>query len=133
VTGLINAVMKSSTWSSAIFLARDDWGGFYDHVNPPVVDLNGYGLRVPGLIISPYARRGYIDHQLLSFDAYIKFIEDVFLNGQRLDPRTDGRWDPRPTVREIMPILGDLRADFDFSQSPHPPLILPVAHLSADE
>ncbi|MEA2581779.1 MAG: hypothetical protein QOE83_2671, partial [Actinomycetota bacterium] len=68
----------------------DDWGGFYDHVEPPVVDVNGYGLRVPGLLISPYAREGYIDHQTLSFDAYLKLIEDRFLNGQRLDPRTDG-------------------------------------------
>ncbi len=41
------------------------------------------------MVISPYARRGYIDHQTLSFDAIIKFIEDDFLDGQRLDPRTD--------------------------------------------
>jgi hypothetical protein len=69
-------------------------GGFYDNVNPPAVDGNGYGLRVPGLVISPYARRGFIDHQVLSFDAYDKFIEDDFLNGQRIDPRSDGRPDP---------------------------------------
>ena len=55
---------------------------------------------MPGLVISPYARQGYIDHQTLSFDAYLKFIEDDFLGGQRLDPRTDGRPDPRPDVRE---------------------------------
>ena len=67
---------------------------------------------------SPYARHGYIDHRILSFDAYAKFIEDVFLSGQRLDPATDGRWDPRPTVRELVPVLGDLRNDFDFSQAP---------------
>ena len=69
-------------------------GGFYDNVNPPAVDGNGYGLRVPGLVISPYARRGFTDHQVLSFDAYDKFIEDDFLNGQRIDPRSDGRPDP---------------------------------------
>ena len=57
VTGLINAIMRSPDWkSTAIFLAWDDWGGFYDHVKPPRVDQNGYGLRVPGLVISPYAR-----------------------------------------------------------------------------
>jgi phospholipase C len=127
VTGLINAIMQSQDWSStAIFLSWDDWGGFYDHLVPPTVDENGYGLRVPGLVISPYARKGYIDHQTLSHDAYVKFIEDDFLGGQRIDPRTDGRPDPRPDVREDAPQLGDLTQDFDFSQAPRPPLILPV-------
>jgi phospholipase C len=127
VTSLVNAAMKSPDWSStAIFLAWDDWGGFYDHVAPPQVDQNGYGLRVPALVISPYAKHGYIDHQTLSFDAYDKFIEDDFLHGQRLDPRTDGRPDPRPTVRENVKILGDLTSEFDFNQNPRTPSILPV-------
>jgi phospholipase C len=125
VTGLVNAVMQSPDWSSsAIFLAWDDWGGFYDHVVPPRVDKNGYGLRVPAIVISPYAKTGYIDHQTLSFDAYAKFIENDFLHGQRLDPRTDGRPDPRPTVRENVPILGKLASDFDFTQAPRPPVLL---------
>ena len=124
-TGLINAVMQGPDWgSTAIFLSWDDWGGFYDHVAPPTVDGNGYGLRVPGLVISPYAKRGYIDHQTLSHDAYAKFIEDIFLGGQRLDPKTDGRPDPRPDVRENASQLGDLSNDFDFSQAPQPPVIL---------
>jgi phospholipase C len=127
VTGLINAIMQGANWNStAIFLAWDDWGGFYDHVAPPSVDQNGYGLRVPGIVISPYAKQGYIDHQTLSFDAYLKFIEDDFLGGQRLDPANDGRPDPRPTVRENVPLLGDLTQDFDFTQEPRPPLILPT-------
>ena len=127
VTGLVNAVMSGPDWkSTAIFLTWDDWGGFYDHVAPPVVDANGYGLRVPGIVISPWARRGYVDHQTLSFDAYAKFIEDRFLHGQRLDPAGDGRPDPRPGVRENDPQLGDLLADFDFTQQPRPPLLLPV-------
>ena len=127
VTGLINAVMRSPDWSStAIFLSWDDWGGFYDHVVPPRVDQNGYGLRVPGLVISPYARPGLIDHQILSHDAYLKFIEDDFLEGERLNPATDGRPDPRPDVRESSPALGDLANDFDFSQPPTPPFVLPV-------
>ncbi len=125
VTSLIDAVMQGPDWSStAIFLAWDDWGGFYDHVVPPTVDGNGYGLRVPGIVISPYARRGYIDHQTLSFDAYLKFIEDDFLGGQRIDPQTDGRPDSRPDVRENAGQLGDLRSDFDFSQTPRPPAVL---------
>jgi phospholipase C len=126
VTGLINAVMRGPDWSStAIFLAWDDWGGFYDHVVPPAVDQNGYGPRVPGLVISPYAKQGYIDSQTLSFDAYLKFIEDLFLGGQRLDPATDGRPDPRPDVRENNPLLGNLMNDFNFNQPPLPPVVLP--------
>ncbi|MGH7777302.1 MAG: alkaline phosphatase family protein [Candidatus Dormibacterales bacterium] len=125
VTGLVNAVMKSPDWAStAIFLCWDDWGGFYDHVAPPRVDQNGYGLRVPALVISPYAKAGFVDHQTLSQDAYAKFIEDDFLAGQRLDPATDGRPYRRPTVRDALPALGNLEADFDFSQPPRPPLIL---------
>jgi phospholipase C len=81
---------------------------------------------VPGLVISPYARSGFIDHQTLSFDAYAKFIEDDFLHGERLDPATDGRPDPRPTVRENSPILGDLVRDFNFRQKPRRPLLLPT-------
>ena len=126
VTRLINAVMRSPDWdSTAIFLTWDDWGGFYDHVRPPYVDENGYGLRVPALVIGPYARRGYIDHQTLSFDAYNKFIEDDFLGAQRLDPATDGRPDPRPTVRDDVPLLGNLIADFNFNQRPRTPILLP--------
>ena len=127
VTGLINAIMQSSYWdSTVIILAWDDWGGFYDHVAPPKVDMNGYGLRVPALLISPYAKKGLVDHQTLSFDAYLKFIEDIFLAGQRIDPKTNGRPDPRPSVRENSRQLGDLLNDLDFSQSPLPALILPI-------
>ncbi len=126
-TSLINAVMQGPDWNSTvILLSWDDWGGFYDHVVPPSVDQNGYGLRVPAMVISPYAKQGFIDHQVLSHDAYVKLIEDIFLGGQRIDPTTDGRPDLRPSVRENAPILGDLLKDFDFSQTPRPPLVLPV-------
>jgi phospholipase C len=127
VTSLVNSVMQGPDWNSTvIYLSWDDWGGFYDHVVPPHVDQNGYGLRVPGLVISPYAKQNFIDHQTLSFDAYLKFIEDIFLGGSRLDPATDGRPDPRPTVRENVSMLGNLLNDFDFTQAPRKPLILPL-------
>ncbi|MDQ1479999.1 MAG: hypothetical protein QOI44_860 [Actinomycetota bacterium] len=127
VTSLVNAVMRGPNWSStAIFVTWDDWGGFYDHLAPPSVDVNGYGIRVPGLLISPYAKKGVVDHQTLSFDAYMKFIEDIFLGSRRIDPATDGRPDPRPSVRENAAILGDLAQEFDFLQTPRPPVLLTV-------
>jgi phospholipase C len=125
VTRVINAAMRGPDWeSTAIFLTWDDWGGFYDHLEPPRVDRNGYGIRVPGLMISPWAKAGMIDHQVLSFDAYLRFIEDLFLGGERLDPDTLSRPDARPTVREEVQILGNLLREFDFSQEPLPPVVL---------
>jgi phospholipase C len=125
VTNVVNAVMRGPDWEqTAIFLTWDDWGGFYDHLVPPRVDRNGYGIRVPGIMISPWARRGMIDSQTLSFDAYLRLIEDLFLDGARLDPDTMSRPDSRPTVREEVRGLGNLLSEFDFDQEPLPPLIL---------
>jgi phospholipase C/PKD repeat protein len=131
VTYIINQLMQSPEWSStAIFLTWDDWGGFYDHVAPPTVDDNGYGIREPALMISPYSKTGYIDHQTFSTDAYLRLIEDRFVGGQRLDPATDGRPDNRPEVRENAPRLGNLLKDFDFTQTPKAPVILPTVAAS---
>jgi phospholipase C len=145
VTSLINAVAQSPYWNStAIFVAWDDWGGFYDHVDPPNVDTNktktpiqGYGLRVPGLLISPWARAGMIDSAVLSFDNYAILIENLFANGARLDPVKLGNPDKRPDIRdEITSVtfldgstapLGDLLNEFDFTQSPLPPPVLSTA------
>jgi phospholipase C len=125
VTTLINSIMRSPCWgSTAILLSWDDWGGFYDNAVPPDADQNGYGIRVPGLVISPYAKAGYIDKQQLSHDAYLKFIEDDFVDGQRLNPATDGRPDERPDAREEASGLGNLSEDFDFNQTPRAPLLL---------
>jgi phospholipase C len=126
VTRMVNAATESPNWdSTAIFVTWDDWGGFYDNVRPPFVDEpGGYGIRVPMIAMGPYGKAGYIDSQTLSFDAFLKLIEDRFLNGERLDPATMSRPDSRPTVRENVPILGDLANEFDFTQRPRPPYVL---------
>ena len=127
VSNLIESIGASSAWdSTAVFLFWDDWGGFYDHVAPVRVDGLGYGIRVPGIMISPYAKQGYIDHQTLSFDAMLKLIEDRFAEGERLDPSAPGfPADARPSVREDQPGLGDLQEEFDFNQPPRPAPTLP--------
>jgi phospholipase C len=125
-TQVVNAIMQSSAWSStAIFVTWDEWGGMYDHVPPVSVDGLGYGMRVPTLLISPFADPGTIDHQVLSQDAILKFVEDNFLNSQRLDPATDGRPDARPDVREALPGLGSFMADFNFTLN-DPTDVLPL-------
>ncbi|HEY8017920.1 MAG TPA: alkaline phosphatase family protein [Actinomycetota bacterium] len=127
VTRAVNAVMsgpEEQRLHTAIFLVWDDWGGFYDHVQPIRIDENGYGIRVPGIMISPFAKGGTIDSQTLSFDAYLKLIEDRFLGGQRLDGKNLGWPDARPTVRENARRLGDLGLEFDWYAEPIPPLIL---------
>jgi phospholipase C len=142
VTSLVNAVMQSACWqSTAIFISWDDWGGFYDHVVPPNVDFSktatpveGYGLRVPGLMVSAWARQGMIDHQLLSFDSYATFIENLFMGGARLDPVAMGQPDARPDVRDALTTapfvdgttapIGDLMKEFDFTQTPLAPVVL---------
>src|SRR5260370_21824151 len=93
-------------------------------VEAATADSLGYGIRVPAVVISPYAGRGMIDAQTLSFDAYLKFIEDDFLGGARLNPATDGRPDSRRVVREDLSLLGNLATDFNFNHAPLPPLIL---------
>lgn len=102
--GIITAIMRSSAWKdSAILLTWDDWGGWYDHVVPPQVDGAGYGFRVPALIISPYAKKGFILHDTADFTSILKFIER--LHG--LAPLTTR--DQNAT---------DLMDAFDFSQPP---------------
>lgn len=143
VTSLINAVMASPTYwnNTAIFITWDDWGGMYDHAIPPNVDTNttqdpiqGYGIRVPGIMISAWAKAGLVDHQLFSFDSYATFFENLFAGGQRLIPANFSNPDNRPDIRDSLTTVsfpdghtepvGDLLNEFDFSQSPLPPLLL---------
>jgi phospholipase C len=73
----ITALMQSTSWPTSLFvLTWDDWGGWYDHVIPPVVDANGLGSRVPALLVSPFAPQGRIDSTTYDFTSILKFIED---------------------------------------------------------
>jgi phospholipase C len=75
----INTVMRSQYWhSTVVVVVWDDFGGFYDHVAPPHLDLYGLGPRVPALIISPWSRPGIVDHTLYEFSSIDRLIEDVF-------------------------------------------------------
>jgi len=106
---LVNAAMASPYWPNiAIFVTWDDWGGFYDHVVPPVVDAYGLGPRVPLLVISPYAKPGYVSHVQAEFSSLAKF---VLLN-----------WSlPGLGQRDALSVTSDLTDFFDFSQTPTPP------------
>ncbi|MFI5176211.1 MAG: phospholipase C [Terriglobia bacterium] len=106
----LNAVMQGPLWhSTAIFLTWDDFGGFYDHVSPPKVDNFGFGPRVPLLIISPYARAGYVTHTMHEFSSILKFIETRFNL-------------PFLTFRDA--IANNTLDSFDFQQTPLTPLVL---------
>lgn len=74
---LVTALMRVKEWdTSLVVLTHDDWGGYYDHVPPPVVDADGYGFRVPAIFISPYARAGTVDHTVYDYTSILRFIED---------------------------------------------------------
>jgi phospholipase C len=106
----LNALMEGPDWAStAVFLTWDDFGGFYDHVPPPVLSKFELGPRVPLLIISPYVRKGTVSHTPYEFPSFLAFVEKRF----HLSPLTD---------RDRK--ANDMLDSFDFSQEPLPPLIL---------
>jgi phospholipase C len=79
VAQVVNAIGRSRFWNStAIIVVWDDWGGWYDHVPPPQLTYAGLGIRVPMIVISPYARKGYISHTVYQFGSVVKFVEQVF-------------------------------------------------------
>src|SRR5436190_7499235 len=102
VADLVNAVKNSPYWAdSAIIITYDENGGFWDHVAPPAGDRWGPGTRIPAIIVSPYARRGFVDHTRYDTTSIVQFITRRF------------GLEPLPGVRTQM---GDLSAAFDFSQ-----------------
>ncbi len=106
----INALLSGPDGaSSAVFLVWDDFGGFYDHVKPPTLDEYGLGIRVPFLIISPYAKPGFITHERYEFSSVLKFTEELF---------------GLPALSTRDANANDITNAFNFKQSPIPPLIL---------
>ncbi len=117
VKALVQELMRSSVWnSSAFLLAYDDWGGWYDHVNPPQVDANGYGMRVPALLISAYAKKGSVNHTQLDFTSILKFIE----NNWSIAPLAD---------RDAK--ANDIVSAFDFTQQPRQPVFVSLTRETA--
>jgi phospholipase C len=76
VASVVNAIGNSKYWAStAILITWDDWGGWYDHVAPPILNSYEYGFRVPLIVVSPYAKPAYISHQTHDYGSMLKFIE----------------------------------------------------------
>ncbi|HEY1653813.1 MAG TPA: alkaline phosphatase family protein [Candidatus Tumulicola sp.] len=123
VTSLVNAAGKSKLWNStAIFVMWDDWGGLYDHVPPPHVDYDGLGFRVPLIVISPYAKKGYVSHVRYEHGSILKFAEDVFGLGRlaasdtRANSPADDCFDFSQAPRAFVPIKAPKGPAFFFSQ-----------------
>jgi phospholipase C len=107
VAKLVNSLMRSPQWKSSAFMwTYDGSGGWYDHVKPPRVDRYGYGLRAPALLVSPYAKQGYIDSTTLDSTSILKFIEE--------------NWRLKPLASRDRKANTFMNA-FDFSQAPRAP------------
>jgi phospholipase C len=110
IVGKLNALMSGPDWASTmVILTWDDWGGYYDHVAPPPRRTGAYGIRVPLLVISPYARRSYVAHTVYSFESVLKTAEVLW----HLAPLTD----QDRTAHDMLDSL-------DLTQSPIAPLLL---------
>ena len=106
----LNALIRSKYWSStAVVVTWDDFGGFFDHVAPPHLVLDGLGPRVPAIVISPYAKRGVIDHDQMDFASVMKFIETIF---------------DLPSLTDRDAQANDMMSAFNFRGAPQPPLLL---------
>jgi phospholipase C len=116
VASVVNAIGEGPDWNStAIVVVWDDWGGWYDHVPPPQLDFRGLGMRIPCIIISPYARRGYISHTQYEFGSILHFTEQAF----NLPSLGTNKVGPAPNDRGYTDVRGASLVDsFDFTQKP---------------
>jgi phospholipase C len=111
VTSIVNAIGTSQYWANtAIIITWDDWGGWYDHVAPKIVDDGVswgsgyvYGFRVPLIVVSPYAKAAYISHTTHDFGSILKFVEQTF---------------DLPTLGYADGMADDLSDCFDLTQTP---------------
>jgi phospholipase C len=130
VASIVNAIGNSSYWAdTAIIITWDDWGGWYDHVAPKVIDDGVswgsgylYGFRVPLIVVSPYAKAGYISHTTHDFGSIVKLIETTF---------------DLPSLGYADASADDLSDCFDLSQKPNTfkaiPAVLGAAHFMNDK
>jgi phospholipase C len=125
VASVVNAIGENSTlWkSTAIVVIWDDWGGFYDNVAPPQLDYQGLGFRVPMLVISPYAKRGYVSHTPYEFASILKFIEDNWRlqrlgNSDRRATSIGNVFDFKKPPRAFAPIPAQYPASFFRNAAP---------------
>lgn len=117
-TDLLEALMKSEEWWNSVFIVTwDEWGGWADHVRPPQVDDDGFGLRVPALIVSPWAKRGYVDSTTYDHTSPIALVNTLY----DLEPLAS---------RDAA--ANDLTNAFDFNQEPREPELPPVNYVPID-
>jgi phospholipase C len=108
---LLHALVRSDYWHKSAFIwTYDSWGGWYDHVQPPQVDDYGYGFRVPALLVSPYAKHGYVDSTELDYTSILKFIAD--------------NWSLKPLADRDAEANSIINA-FDFTQPPRRGTFIP--------
>jgi phospholipase C len=119
VKSLIQGLMRSDSWdTSAFLLVYDDWGGWYDHVEPPQVDEFGYGMRVPALLVGPHVKRGVVDSTVLDYTSIMKFVQDNW----DLEPLTERNANAKTFV-----------SAFDFTQTPRPPVLVPFERVVVEQ
>ena len=117
VANIVNAIGKSKYWNSTtIFIAWDDWGGFYDHVPPPQTDDMGLGFRVPVIVVSPYAKHGYVSHVTHESSGFLTFTEENW-GLSSLGTRDT--------------LADDFSDCFDFTQTPAPYVQIQTLHTPA--